>query len=358
MTGCRKGEIYCRKCLGFQGKKFEKTTVNVCKQEPFLKYPLTKDQQKISDELIAKLDVDNKILIKAVCGAGKTEIVTKIIANTLNNQERVGFIIPRKDLIIEIGKRLQSIFPLCKVVQVYGGHTRHLKGDIVVCTAHQAYRYCKAFALIIIDEIDAFPYKGNELLKKLVLQTSYNKVVMMSATPSLEEEQENKVLRLMKRFHGKPLPVPKIIIDSLLFNYWKLKKKIQAYIKEGKPVFIYVPTILNGYKLEKKLIKKFKCIFVYSGRIDRHEVIEKIRKRGYEVVITTTILERGVTFPNLQVIVYNANHHVFTKEILVQIAGRVGRNINYPNGDVIFMAVKSSQAMKEAKKEIIQSNDL
>ena len=41
-------------------------------------------------------------------------------------------------------------------------------GDIVIFTTHQAFRYIGYFDVLIIDEVDAFPYKDNEQLKKIV----------------------------------------------------------------------------------------------------------------------------------------------------------------------------------------------
>ena len=44
-----------------------------------------------------------------------------------------------------------------------------------------------------------------------------------------------------------------------------------------------------------------------------------MRQQKTDILITTTILERGVTFDAVSVIVYGANHRVFTSSTLVQI---------------------------------------
>lgn len=36
--------------------------------------------------------------------------------------------------------------------------------QLVICTTHQLLKYYQAFDLLIIDEIDSFPYAGNPQL--------------------------------------------------------------------------------------------------------------------------------------------------------------------------------------------------
>ena len=86
--------------------------------------------------------------------------------------------------------------------------------------------------------------------------------------------------------------------------------------------------------------------------------MKEVRDKKHQVIVTTTILERGVTYKNLQVFVYKANEYIFDKATLIQIAGRVGRTIDCPSGDVYFLASKVSKEMKEAVKEIKKYNDL
>ncbi|MFK4997169.1 hypothetical protein ACI2OX_04930 [Bacillus sp. N9] len=48
------------------------------------------------------------------------------------------------------------------------------------------------------------------------------------------------------------------------------------------------------------------------------------------------MLERGVTFPNIDVAVIGAEDDIFTEAALVQISGRVGRSSEFPNGTITF----------------------
>ena len=163
---------------------------------------------------------------------------------------------------------------------------------------------------------------------------------------------------LFKRYHNNPLPVPKLFISFDFFLFLFILKKVREYLKDNKYVFIYVPSIKEGKKLFKKVQKKFRCVFVFSSMENKEEIMKEVRAKKYNVVITTTILERGVTYKNLQVLVYKTNEFIFTKETLIQIAGRAGRTVDYPDGDVYFLANSITKEMKEAIKEIKKYNDM
>ncbi|QGS69179.1 hypothetical protein CV093_15140 [Oceanobacillus sp. 143] len=74
------------------------------------------------------------------------------------------------------------------------------------------------------------------------------------------------------------------------------------------------------------------------------------------VLITTTILERGVTFPSVDVAILDAGHVVFDEAALVQIAGRAGRSADDPTGEVIFFHDGKTEAMVQAIKSIKMMN--
>lgn len=348
---------YCRKCIRFNKKdyllsrKTKEKEININ-----LKYPLSSFQKGISDDLVNDIEKYDHLLVYAVCGAGKTEIIVEVIAKFLRKGAKVGVVIPRRDLVIELGKRISDIFNDVKVTLVYGGHNKDLNGDIIILTSHQAFRYNCYFDLLIIDEIDAFPYANDEVLKNFVLNSSKGKIISLSATPSNQDLENNKVYTLFKRYHNNPLPIPKIIKSCSFFLLKFLIKKTKEYINNQKYVFIYVPSIKEGYKLHKYLNKYFNNIFVYSSIDNKEEIMKNIRNKSHRVIITTTILERGVTYKDLQVFVYKANEYIFDKQTLIQIAGRVGRTIDCPSGDVYFLTSKVTQEIKEAIKEIKKYN--
>ena len=327
-----------------------------------IKYPLSKEQKAISDKVKENYLKGYDTLIDAVCGAGKTELVYEVMACALSHHKTVAFAVPRRDVVIELMPRIKAVFPSNSVVSVYGGHKKYLKADIVVLTTHQLYRYPHIFDLIILDEIDAFPFKDNDLLKAMLRNASRGRIVMMSATPSDEVLQEfsqknHEVLHLNTRFHHKPLPVPKVIVSFGVTKYSPLIKKLKQFRKENKPVFVFAPTI----EIAEKVYNVIRSIvrggnITHSKRSDRSEVIEDFKNGKYQYLVTTAVLERGVTIKNLQVIIFNADHDLYDEHALIQISGRVGRKYDAPEGEVIFLVDKSTTAIERTISIIEDKN--
>ena len=97
---------------------------------------------------------------------------------------------------------------------------------------------------------------------------------------------------------------------------------------------------------------------VHAEDENRKEKVEKMRQKKYRILFTSTILERGVTFERVSVIVMGANHAVFSKSALVQIAGRVDRKGAYHHGRVLFFYNQNTQAIRQARNEIKEMNAL
>ena len=361
--GINKGKIYCRRCVTFQGAEvpYEKK-YNFEKVEEKLNYPLSKEQEEISNKILRAYIEGKNILLHAVCGAGKTELTYKVIAHCLSSCLQVGFAIPRRDVVVELLPRLQEAFPSKKVVAVYGGNTSSLKGDIILLTTHQLYRYKNYFDLLIIDETDAFPFSGNELLNDLFFRSLRGTYLMMSATPLPYMEQSIKesngvYLKLMRRYHNHPLIVPKCEITSFI-SFFILLKYMNKFIKNHKPLFIFVPTIEEGEILSKKVKIFYKNgEFVSSKTKERSAIISSFKKGELSYLITTSILERGVTVKDLQVIVYHADHELYDEGTLIQISGRVGRKIDAYDGEVIFIASRKTKKMENAIRKIENANE-
>ncbi|UDM31835.1 helicase-related protein [Lentilactobacillus laojiaonis] len=77
-----------------------------------------------------------------------------------------------------------------------------------------------------------------------------------------------------------------------------------------------------------------------------------MRDHEFKFLITTTILERGVTFPGIDVMVINADSEIFSTSALVQIAGRVGRSITRPTGEVLFIYEHLNKNIRQAQYQI------
>ena len=301
-------------------------------------------------------------LVYAVTGSGKTEICLKIIQYAINCGEKVAFALPRRDVCIELHNRLKNIFMDNKVISVYGGHTSTKIGDIIVLTTHQLYRYKKYFSLIILDEIDAFPFKGDPVLNSMFYESLNGHYVLMSATPpkdTIEHFQKDgkSILRLDIRFHRHPLPVPKIIIGPDIYLFFRLIIYMHRFIKEKKQLFIFAPTIEECERLYMKISVFIKGgNYVHSKRNYRSEIINAFREKAFDYLVTTSVLERGVTVRNLQVIVYKSDSFVYDSGTLVQISGRAGRKKDAPEGEVIYLASKTTKDMEESINNIKSSN--
>ncbi len=362
--GYFKDAPYCRLCISFRGREVKEEEFTLSKHQVLLlNYELTDAQKKISKEILENFLNNKDQLIYAVCGAGKTELVFELMDYCVKNGLRVGFAIPRRDVVMELSYRLQKAFPKSIVIAVYGGNTDLINGDIIVLTTHQLYRYKEFFDMLIVDELDAFPYKGNKLLESMFKRSIKCRYVLMSATPNDElikefEEDENKVvLRHMTRYHKHPIPVPVIkrIPGKLKMLY--VIKKIKEYKKLSKPLLIFVPTIALSkelYYLTKDFAKS--GYFVNSQSEKRKEIIQDFRDGKYSHLFTTAVLERGVTLPNLQVIIYDADNRIYNRQALIQISGRVGRVKTAPDGEVIFLCDKKTKDMVKAIDKTIEAN--
>lgn len=360
--GYLNGMPYCRFCIAMKGKEADKKRTNHGSVVLKLEYSLSKDQKRLSEQLVANYQNGVDTLVNAVCGAGKTELIYAVMAYCLSSGKSVAFAVPRRDVVIELAQRIHMVFPNNSIVSVYGGHAEKLVADIIVLTTHQLYRYNKFFDLIILDEIDAFPFKDNKLLNTMFFRAVRGRIIMMSATPSNDvinyfSQKGRQILELNTRFHRHPLPVPKVVVKVGFLKIPYLIKKTKQFIKEGKKIFIFAPTISRCeqlYKIVKILVKN--GTFVHSKCKDRAQKIAKFKKGGYDYMVTTAVLERGVTFKNLQVIIYDADSEIYNSQTLIQIAGRVGRKIDAPEGEVIFLVNKRTTEIDEAIKTISSKN--
>ena len=360
--GVKNGEKYCRRCIGFNGNlvKEEKTDAKPVRLS--LAYSLSKEQKTLSDSIVENYKNGIDTLVYAVCGSGKTEISYGVIGYAMSKGLKVGFALPRRDVVIELYMRLKDAFPSNKIVAVYGQHNDVLVGDCVILTTHQLYRYPKYFDLLVMDEIDAFPFKGDETLVAFFKASLRGHCVMMSATPSKAIIKEfsrpgHDMLSLRTRYHKKPIPVPKAAISFGPLKYLLLIKKLREYKKKGKQCLVFVPSVAQAeslFSFTKWFVPNGN--YVSSKRVKRSEIIELFKKGKYRYLITTAVLERGVTIRDLQVIVFGSDNQIYDSAALIQIAGRAGRKADAPKGEVLFLANQESEGMKDAINEIKYCN--
>lgn len=359
--GIRNGEYYCRACIEFCGQKAPRVNYQPLDLNIKIDYELTPAQKDISQSVLQNFKSKKDTLIYAVCGAGKTELIFEVIKYALKKGKQVGFTIPRREVVIEIANRLKSTFPRAKVISVFGDQTKTLTGNIIVLTTHQLFRYPNYFDLLIFDEIDAFPYAGDLVLEAMFKKSIRGNFVILTATPSkkllAKFQATNSVLTLFSRFHNKNIPVPRFIAGYGVLNIVYLFQSLRDFILRNKPVLIFVPTIREAEFIFKIIGKIFiNGNIVHSKKENKTEIIRQFKEREYDYLVTTTVLERGVTIVGLQVIVFGADSAIYDAASLIQIAGRVGRKKEESDGEVIFIGTKKTTSIEEAIADIEEKN--
>ncbi|MEI7025672.1 DEAD/DEAH box helicase [Paenibacillus sp. y28] len=315
-----------------------------------------------------------RFLIWAVTGAGKTEMIYPLVEEAIERGGRVLLATPRRDVVLELQPRLAKAFPAESIVTLYGGsEQRWQQGRIVLATTHQLLRFWRYFDLVIIDELDAFPYHNNPMLAYAAekARKPEGKTILLSATPPkpLEAAAARGKLPHVKvpvRFHRHPLPVPRIVrippvrkmllsrkIPAVLMQY------IAASVSREAQLFIFVSRIAlvdPFVSLLRDLLPGVPIEGTYSHDKQRGEKVIDFRNRGTRILVTTTILERGVTVPKSDVFILDADSSLFDEASLVQMAGRAGRSMDDPAGQVIFASPYKTNPQTGAVRQINAMN--
>ncbi len=387
--------VYCEQCLTMGRARF--CSVLICGtaghtsarfypgQTPIdAKWGLSPPQAEASAAAIRFLaepaggDADGNrppcFLIWAVTGAGKTEMIYPLIDYALSGGGNVLIATPRRDVVLELEPRLKRAFPGRSLVTLYGGSgQRWEQGDITLATTHQLLRFWQKFDLVVIDELDAFPYHNNPMLEfaaqKVCRPTG--KYVLLSATPPvhLQKAAKRNALPHVKvpvRFHRHPLPVPKLLRTPSLHKALNsrsipssLRKRLQASLDRGAQIFVFVPKIQYVDPLVAVLRGNFPQASVQgtsSRDPDRAGKVREFRAGSVRILVTTTILERGVTIPKSDVFILDADSPLFDSAALVQMAGRAGRSLDDPAGRVVFAASEKTRSQADAVRQIVSMN--
>ncbi|HCV46446.1 DEAD/DEAH box helicase [Catenibacterium sp. co_0103] len=321
-----------------------------------LSFRLSSRQQFISDQLITNYENATNSIVLAVCGSGKTEISYAIIKHVIENGGRVCFTIPRRQLCIELHERIQKDFPHLTIGLLYGGYQENSDAPLIICTTHQLYRFVSSpFDLIIMDEADAFPFYGDDVLNSIFYHAS-KRYIKLSATLLEEDIHDECVMIMNRRYHGHDLPVPHIYIIPQFLWLISLKYWIKKLLETHQKVLVYVPRKSDAQYYADLLKDTYKVQGVSSESPYLNEYTKDFKEGLLEVLITTTILERGITIEDVQVIVLEAGDRIFDERTLIQIAGRVGRKIGYEDGRILLIDNHYSKAMKGCIKTIQKLN--
>ncbi|WDF51465.1 helicase-related protein [Paenibacillus sp. KACC 21273] len=311
-----------------------------------------------------------RFLLWAVTGAGKTEMTFPLIDHVLQNKGKVLVATPRRDVVLELAPRMAKAFPATTISVLYGGsEDRWRSADLTIATTHQLLRFSQAFDLVILDELDAFPFHNDPMLAYAANACcKYDGAfVYLSATPPVQLQKEIKQgilahAKVPARFHGHPLPVPKYIhIPTVthMLNRKQLSHTLLKYLRYSvtrqAQVFIFVSRIALIESLVLLLRSYFPQLSIEGTSSQDHERADKVllfREQQIRILVTTTILERGVTIPYSDVYILDADSGLFDASSLVQMAGRAGRSKEDPKGNVIFGAKQWTIEQKKAVSQI------
>lgn len=147
---------------------------------------LTELQQKCSDEVVKAFQEHQNKLLWAVTGAGKTEISFAGIAWALAQGLRVEIASPRVDVCVELYPRYQAAFANTSMILLHGkSEEPYQYRQLTICTTHQLLRFQDAFDVLIIDEVDAFPYANNDSLQMAAKRSvkKHGSLLLMTAPP-------------------------------------------------------------------------------------------------------------------------------------------------------------------------------
>lgn len=359
---------YCLNCIGL-GRVDSMTALRAtetrrksetCDYE--LNFELTNIQKEASQRVVSAIRERRHLLLHAVTGAGKTEIIFEGIKYAREHGMNVAVVSPRIDVVKEVHLRLGDAFRKSRIDLMFAGVKVKFEHHFTVCTVHQLYNFHNHFDCIIVDEYDAFPLADDKHLLGAIDKagTADGNIIIMSATPTRKMVNyvgEGNVFHIARRYHGHDLTVPVIHYGNVNKGVQrkrlngKLKRLLDGITAADRRVLVFFPEIKMMYDAYPLILKHFgDAETVYSGDEARYSKVERMREGEIKILLSTTILERGVTFENLDVIVVHTEY--FPSDTLIQICGRVGRKPQDPTGSVHFITLYNTHHIQKTVRTI------
>ncbi len=348
-----------------------------------LSFSLTNDQLNSLKQINRDLSTSTKMfrLLQGDVGSGKTIIALLSAYNTVNSGYQVAFMAPTEILARQHYNLAKEIFPNNKKIELISGKSnyknkkiileklKNSKIDIIFGT-HAIFQKkvtYKKLGLIIIDEQHKF---GVNQRKKLSDKGGDDcDVLLMTATPiprtltmTMYGDMDLSIIK-EKPKSRKPIK-----------TYSKLESKINDVLKfikkeinSGNQIFWVCPLIEESKKLDhtsavnkfeflKKLFPNQVLLLHGKTEIDEKEkILNNFQKNKFQILVSTTIIEVGIDFPNANVIIIE-NANKFGLSQLHQLRGRVGRGVKESTCILMFKSNLSENAKKRINI-LKQSND-
>ena len=184
-------------------------------------------------------------------------------------------------------------------------------------------------------------------------ESKINQVIYVSATPGdYELNRSAEVVEQIIRPTGLLDPIIEVRptknqIDRIMFD-------IKERISLGERVLITTLTIKMSEDLTSYLKEAgIKVAYLHSEikALERLEIIRKLRKGTFDVLVGINLLREGLDIPEVSLIcILDADKEGFLRSSrsLIQTAGRAARNAN---GKVIFYADKITDSMQKCMDE-------
>ena len=340
-----------------------------------LDFSLTNDQTKTLNEINKDLCSDNKMfrLLQGDVGSGKTIVALLSAFNTISSDFQVAVMAPTDILARQHFLLAKKIYSKNIKIELLSGKSSYkdkkkilnklIKKEIdIIFGTHALFQKkveFKKLGLIIIDEQHKF---GVSQRKKLSDKAGKDcDVLLMTATPiprtltmTIYGDMDLSIIR-EKPNNRKPVK-----------TYSKIESKIEDVIKFikkeiriGNQIFWVCPLIEESKKIDhSSAIKKSEYlkkifpneVYLLHGKTtieEKEEILNKFLRNEFKILVSTTIIEVGIDFPNANVIIIE-NANKFGLSQLHQLRGRVGRG----NKESSCVLMFKSNLTENAKKRI------
>ena len=340
-------------------------------------HSLTSDQIKVIEEINKDLKSDYKMfrLLQGDVGSGKTIVSFISAANVIKANWQVALMSPTEILAKQHYNLATKIFKSSNInIKFLSSKSEIIEKKLIqkdlingkinfLIGTHALFQkniLFKKLGLVIIDEQHKFGVK-----QRIDLSNKGGKdcdILLMSATPIprtliLSFYGDMDVSRIVE----KPLYRKSIITLSKpeekineIINFIKIQ------ISNGNQVYWVCPLIEESSKLNysaavkkyKFLLNKFsKRVGLIHGGLEKNEknkVLNQFLKKNIDILVSTTVIEVGIDFPDANVIVIE-NSNKFGLSQLHQLRGRVGRGKNQATCILLYTKNLSDNAKKRIK---------
>ena len=185
-------------------------------------------------------------------------------------------------------------------------------------------------------------------------QKEVKQVVYVSATPADFELEEAVGVVVEQVIRPTGLLDPEIEVRPSEHQIDDLLEEIRIRIERQERVLVTTLTKRMAEELSEFLLNhNIQTAYIHSdvATLDRVQILEKLRKGEYDVLVGVNLLREGLDLPEVSLVaILDADKEGFlrSRRSLVQTAGRAARNVN---GRVIMYADTITHSMQETIDE-------